>query len=225
MKKKNKILVVAAHPDDEVLGCGGSLSIHQKRGDKIFLLFMTNGVSSRNNYEANEIKKRKEMAKIVSKKLDVKKTFFLDFYDNELDKTSLLTITKKIEEVLKVVKPNLIYTHSFGDLNIDHQKTFEATMTACRPQPNFYVKEIYSFEIPSSTGWHHHKLKKFSPNLYIDISKEYFNKKKLLKIYSKEMRKKPHARSVEAVMNLSKYRGSQVGLFNAEAFELIRLIK
>lgn len=222
---KNKILVVAAHPDDEVLGCGGSLSIHQKKGDKIFLLFMTNGVSSRNNYKANEIKKRKQMANIVSKKLDVKKTFYLDFYDNELDKVSLLTITKKIEEVLKVVKPNLIYTHSFSDLNIDHQKTFEATMTACRPQPNFYVKEIYSFEIPSSTGWHHYKLKNFSPNLYIDISNEYLNKKKLLKIYSKEMRKKPHARSIEAVMNLSKYRGSQVGLFNAEAFEVIRLIK
>lgn len=225
MKQKNRILVVAAHPDDEVLGCGGSLSIHQKQGDKIFLLFMTNGVSARNNYATNEIKKRRKMSNLVSKKLNIKKTYYLNFYDNELDKVSLLTITKKIEEVLKVIKPNLIYTHSFGDLNIDHQKTFEATITACRPQPNFCVKEIYSFEIPSSTGWHHYKLKNFNPNLYVDISKTYLNKKKLLKIYSKEMRKKPHARSLEGIMNLSKYRGNQVGLSNAEAFEIIRFIK
>ena len=150
---------------------------------------------------------------------------FLDFPDNELDKISLLTITKKIEKIIYKIKPTLIYTHSFSDLNIDHQKTFEATLTACRPQPKFSVREIYSFEIPSSTGWHHYKIKKFNPNLYIDITKIIKKKSELLKIYSKEMRKEPHARSIKGLLNLSRYRGNQVGLKNAEAFEVIRILK
>ena len=165
------------------------------------------------------------MAQMVSKKLNIKNTFFLDFADNELDKSSLLTITKKIEKIIFKIKPTLIYTHSFSDLNIDHQKTFEATLTACRPQPKFSVKEIYSFEIPSSTGWHHYKLKKFYPNLYVDITNVIKKKIELLKIYSKEMRKPPHARSIKGLLNLSSYRGNQVGLKNAEAFEIIRIIK
>ena len=225
MKLKNKILVIAAHPDDEAIGCGGTLAIHQKKGDEIYLLFMTNGVSARNNYSNNEILKRRKMADTVSTQLNVKKTFYLDFQDNQLDKVPLLMITKEIEKIVKKIKPKLIYTHSFADLNIDHQKTFEATITACRPQPNFSVKEIYSFEVPSSTGWHHYKLKNFNPNLYIDITKVCLKKKKLLNIYSKEMRKSPHARSVEGIINLSKYRGNEVGVVNAEAFEIIRLLK
>jgi len=225
MKKKNKILVIAAHPDDEVLGCGGSLILHKMKKDEINVVFMSNGVSSRAKKNYLEIEQRKKMAIKVSKKLDIKNTLFLDFPDNELDKVSLLTITKKIENIIFKIKPNLIYTHSFSDLNIDHQKTFEATLTACRPQPKFSVKEIYSFEIPSSTGWHHYKLKRFNPNLYIDISKTIKKKNELLKIYSKEMRKAPHARSMKGLENLSRYRGNQVGLKNAEAFEVIRILK
>lgn len=186
---------------------------------------MSNGVSSRSKENFSEVIKRKKMAQMVSKKLNIKNTFFLDFPDNEMDKISLLTITKKIEKIIFKIKPTLIYTHSFSDLNIDHQKTFEATLTACRPQPKFSVKEIYSFEIPSSTGWHHYKLKKFNPNLYVDITKIIKKKCELLKIYSKEMRKPPHARSIKGLLNLSSYRGNQVGLKNAEAFEIIRILK
>lgn len=225
MKKKNKILVVAAHPDDEVLGCGGSLILHKKNKDDIYLLFMTNGVSSRSNKSKTQIEQRKRMAETIGKHLNVKKIFFLDFPDNELDSVSILKITKKVEEVLFKVKPKIVYTHSFSDLNIDHQKVFEATLTACRPQPNFFVKEIYSFEIPSSTGWHHYKIKKFNPNYYVNISKIFKEKKKLIKVYSKEMRKAPHARSFDGLRNLSRFRGNQVGVNYAEAFEIIRLLK
>ena len=144
MQKKIKILVIAAHPDDEVLGCGGSLILHKMKKDEINVVFMSNGVSSRAKKNYLEIVQRKKMAIKVSKKLDIKNTFFLDFPDNELDKVSLLTITKKIENIIFKIKPNLIYTHSFSDLNIDHQKTFEATLTACRPQPKFSVKEPLS---------------------------------------------------------------------------------
>ena len=224
MIRKNKVLVIAAHPDDEVLGCGGSLVLHKIRKDEISVIFMSNGVSSRSKENYSEIIKRKKMAQMVCKKLNIKNAFFLDFPDNELDKISLLTITKKIEKIIYKIKPTLIYTHSFSDLNIDHQKTFEATLTACRPQPKFSVREIYSFEIPSSTGWHHYKIKKFNPNLYIDITK-IIKKSELLKIYSKEMRKEPHARSIKGLLNLSRYRGNQVGLKNAEAFEVIRILK
>ena len=225
MIRKNKVLVIAAHPDDEVLGCGGSLVLHKIRKDEISVIFMSNGVSSRSKENYSEIIKRKKMAQMVCKKLNIKNAFFLDFPDNELDKISLLTITKKIEKIIYKIKPTLIYTHSFSDLNIDHQKTFEATLTACRPQPKFSVREIYSFEIPSSTGWHHYKIKKFNPNLYIDITKIIKKKSELLKIYSKEMRKEPHARSIKGLLNLSRYRGNQVRLKNAEAFEVIRILK
>ena len=136
----NKILILVAHPDDELLGCGATISKHSDNGDKAQIVFLADGFSSRKG-DNNRI----NSAKKVSKILNCKSPIFLNFSDNQLDTIPLLKIVKKIEKVIESFQPNIIYTHHFGDLNIDHQVTHRAVMTACRPQPDFCVKEIYSF--------------------------------------------------------------------------------
>ena len=138
----------------------------------------------------------------------------------------LLEIVKKLEKVIGDFQPNIIYTHHFGDLNIDHQITHKAVMTACRPQPNFCVKEIYSFETLSATHWQSSSMgNAFSPNCFIDVSDLVDIKMKALQCYDSEMRATPHVRSYKSVEILSKLRGNLVGVENAEAFFLERLVK
>tara|TARA_B100000686_G_C16788562_1_gene976998 strand:- start:270 stop:935 length:666 start_codon:yes stop_codon:yes gene_type:complete len=219
-----KILTIAAHPDDEVLGCGGTLLKHRKNNDEIYIIFLADGVSSRENYKLKEITARKKQAKIVGKKIKAKKLYFLNLPDNKLDSIPLLNLIKKIEKIIKVIRPNIIYTHSYCDLNIDHRRAFEATMTACRPDKKSPIEEIYSFEIPSSTNLHHPKSMIFKPNYYVDISSQIKLKKNLLEVYKNELKKKI-SRSIKNVITLSKTRGSQSGCDYAEAFEVVRILK
>ncbi len=151
----NKVLIIAAHPDDEVLGC----TVH--------VLFMTNGLGSRVESSSEDVLNRQSMAYQSADILGVKSLTFLDFPDNSMDSIPLLNVVKKIEEEVNNFQPEIIYTHYIGDLNIDHQITHKAVMTACRPQPNFCVKEIYCFEVLSSTEWTINNL--FSPNCFVDI--------------------------------------------------------
>ena len=139
----NKVLVIAAHPDDESLGCGGTIKKHTNNGDRVRVLYMTDGESSR-NYKKRSIKKRIKSAMQSKKILGIEETKFLNFPDNEMDKISLLKIVKKVEKYLNLFKPTIIYTHHHGDLNIDHRITFQAVMTACRPQPGSIIKQIFS---------------------------------------------------------------------------------
>ena len=150
--KKKKILVVAAHPDDELLGCGGTLALLSKK-NKIFTLFFTDGVSARKVKNSKNVEKRKENSLKSLKIIGIKKSKFLNFPDNELDKVPLLKITKEIEIIIKNFKPDTIFTHSNADLNIDHEIISRAVVTATRPKPNFCVKNILLFETLSSTEW------------------------------------------------------------------------
>ena len=220
-KKMNKILVIVAHPDDETLGCGATIAKHTKNGDKVQVVFVADGFSSR------EVKngERNLPATEVAGVLGCENPIFLDFPDNQLDVVSLLEIVKKIENIINDLQPNIIYTHYFGDLNIDHQITHKAVMTACRPQPDFCVKEIYSFETLSATHWQSSSMGAFNPNYFVDVSDFMKKKMKALQCYDNEMRKAPHARSYESVENLAKFRGSLVGVNYAEAFLVERLIK
>ncbi|MDA7539359.1 PIG-L family deacetylase [Akkermansiaceae bacterium] len=147
------------------------------------------------------------------------------FPDNALDSVPRLEIARSIESVISDIKPDVVYTHHPGDLNIDHRYAYEATMTACRPQPESSVKEIYSYEVPSSTAWmgtSHGR--HFTPNLDVEIT-DYLNcKMKALMEYEEEMRISPHARSKEALEHLARWRGSQVGLLAAEAFTVERKV-
>ena len=162
----SKILVVAAHPDDEVLGCGGTIARHIHNGDKVQVVFLADGFGSRKNGS-----NRDASANEASKLLGCETPIYLNFPDNQLDSVTLLNIVKELEEIIGNFLPSIIYTHHYGDLNIDHQVTHRAVMTACRPQPNFCVKEIYTFEILSATHWQSVSMGGlFSPNYFVDVS-------------------------------------------------------
>jgi len=222
---KKTILIVAAHPDDEVLGCGGMISKYGSMGVDIHVIFMTNGSSSRKESNSQVIIKRKKSAEYAAKLLGINSITFCNFPDNKMDSIPLLKIVQKIEEIVKNIQPSIIYTHHIGDLNIDHQLTHKAVMTACRPKPEFCVKEIYSFEIPSSTEWQTPGHLSFLPSVYLNITDEMDIKRNALESYFDEMYQPPHARSIENVVNLNALRGNSVGVIYAEAFMLIRSVR
>jgi len=217
----NNVLVVAAHPDDEVLGCGATIARHVYNGDQVRVVFLADGFSSRESD-----KDRDDSAEKASKVLGCQQPVFLRFPDNRLDSVSLLEIVQKIEEVIYSYNPSIVYTHHFGDLNVDHKIAHKAVITACRPQPSLCVKEVYSFETLSATHWNSPSMgSAFNPNYFISVG-EFIDKKiEALRCYDKEIRDYPHARSYEAVESLLQLRGSTVGLNKAEAFFVERLIK
>jgi len=227
----NKILIVAAHPDDEVLGCGGTIARLAREGNVIYTLILGEGITSRDEARdkakrAKEIRKLKYQAERANNMLGVKKSFIFDFPDNRFDTVPLLDIIKIVEKVKKQLDPDVIFTHSRGDLNIDHRITFESVLTASRPVKKERLKELYSFEVPSSTEWSAAKISDyFKPNLFIDISNTLKLKVEALKVYSLEVRDFPHPRSPEAIEIIAKRRGIEAGLTAAEAFEIVRLIR
>lgn len=218
------ILVVAAHSDDEALGCAGTISKHIASGDKVHVLYMTDGVGSR-SISVDEVEKRKVSAQMACDILDVTSMTCFNFPDNKMDSVPLLDIVQAIEKVITKLQPGIIYTHHIGDLNIDHQVVHKAALTACRPQPDFCVKEIYSFEVLSSTEWQTPGFHAFVPNVFVDISDYIEIKKKVLDVYSEEMRHLPHSRSIENVLRLCELRGNAIGERFAEAFMSVREIK
>ena len=220
-----KILVVAAHPDDEILGCGGTMAIHADRGDEVYVVFMTDGVSSRGSKDSllENINQRKLSAMKACKEVGAQEPKFLSFPDNQMDSCSLLEITQGLENIINKIKPEVIYTHHDKDLNVDHRLTHQAVMTACRPHPNNFISEIYSFEVLSSTGWNSTSVENiFLPNVFIDLTKAWERKMRALSFYNYELKSYPHARSYKGVKSLAVFRGISVGLEYAEAFHLIR---
>lgn len=221
-----RVLVVAAHPDDEVLGCGATIAKHANNGHEVYIVFMADGVSSRQNISAEgELKNRNKQAVMASEILGLNPPSFLDLPDNKMDTVAFLDVVQKLEKIIDEIKPSIIYTHHPGDLNIDHKITFQAVMTVCRPQPDYYVREIYSFEILSSTEWAPPSVNTaFIPNYFVDISNTIGSKISALKMYEDELRKFPHSRSIEAVRALTRYRGVSVGMSDAEAFTVQRIL-
>ncbi len=224
-----KILVVVAHPDDEVLGCGGTLLKSAEKGAKIKTVIVSEGVSSRSHKDSASLEKQKkrrvESSIKVNKLIKGSKIVNLNFPDQKLDTIAMLRITQRIEKEIENFSPEVIYTHHHGDLNLDHRIVNNATITACRPMPNSSIREIFTFEILSSTDWKAQgENNQFVPNYFNDITKYLEKKIKLLKIYKNEMRKWPHSRSFENVRFLAKTRGAAVGCKAAEAFQLVRSI-
>ena len=226
-----RVLVVAAHPDDEILGCGGTMALHSQRGDEVYVLILGEGVTSRDEKRDRE-RREKEIAELkhqveaANKIVGTKKTFLFDFPDNRFDSVALLDMVKTVETIKKRVNPDIIFTHHQGDLNIDHQITFRAVMTAFRPMRGEKAKEVYSFEVPSSTEWNAPiPASYFMPNYFIDVSNTLELKIKAMKEYKSEIMEYPHPRSPEAIRIYARFRGIQVGLEAAEAFEVIRMIR
>lgn len=219
------VLVIAAHPDDEALGCGGTIAKHISQGDEVHMIFMSDGVNSRSNVSEKNLKSRKEISKIALTKLGITSSQYLDFPDNKMDSIPLLDIVQKLEPIIKQLKPSIIYTHNHSDLNIDHQLTNSAVMTACRPLPNSSVREIYGFEILSSTEWSNDQKTSFNPKFFVDITHYMPKKLSVLNEYNAEMRAPPHSRSIKHIEALAQHRGYSVGVDMAEAFEVYRIIK
>ena len=232
------ILIIAAHPDDEVLGMGGTIAKHTSQHDTVSIIYMATGITGRrelseSEYEIKNIPKKiqedwqQEIGKLrqdankSARLLKVKNVKFFDFPDNEMDGIHLLKVVKVIEKEIKSAKPDRIYTNHYGDLNVDHKVVYNATLVACRPT-NFPVKEILSFEVLSSTEWGYPY--NFNPNYFINVEKYVGEKIKAMKLFESEIRKFPHPRSPENIEHVVRRWGSVSGFKAAEAFELIRRI-
>lgn len=225
-KNKHTVLVVVAHTDDETLGLGGTIAKHVDNGDIVYGISMTDGVGARDIDNEGEVKNRALSSMSAGKILGLTWIEGGSFPDNAMDTVPLLAVAKVIEKVKSLINPTIVYTHSSADLNVDHRVVSQATLTAFRPQPNEVWEEIRTFEIASATDYGHKAITNlFYPNLYVDIKKTWQKKLAALSEYKMEMRDSPHTRSLEGLENLAKLRGNQVGLYYAEAFEIIRKIE
>ncbi len=222
----NSVLVVAAHPDDEVLGCGGAMARHRAEGARVSVLLMADGVGAREPAgRAKELAERQAAARRACGKLGVTDLTLLAYPDNRMDEVALLDIVQDIEKVIGICQPNVVYTHHGGDVNIDHRRVHDAVVAACRPQPGFCVRTLLFFETLSSTEWRPAaSAPAFLPNWFVDISDYMQQKQAALAAYADEMRPFPHPRSAEAVGHLAGWRGATVGVLAAEAFEVGRVL-
>lgn len=216
------VVVVAAHPDDEVLGCGGTLAKHAQAGDDVHVIFLADGVGSRGVEAHGDRDAREDAARQSCEILGLNPPQFLRFCDNRMDELPLLEVIQPLEKLLDKIGPYVVYTHHGGDLNIDHRVTYQAVMTACRPLPDSRINTIFTFEVLSSTEWAVGVSTQFRPTRAVDISDQAGIKLDALKCYQAELRDFPHPRSIEAVVCLSKTRGAQFGLDAAEVFAVER---
>jgi LmbE family N-acetylglucosaminyl deacetylase len=224
------VLVVAAHPDDEVLGCGGAIARHSQQGDAVNILILAEGATSRGvnrdveQWQA-ELSHLARSALQASQLLGAMPPQLHSFPDNRMDGCDLLDIVKVVETAIQDYQPELVYTHHNGDVNVDHRRIHEAVVTACRPQPAHPVNTLLFFEVPSSTEWQPpSSAPAFNPNWFVDVSDTLPRKLEALALYESEMRSWPHPRSLEAVKHLAHWRGASVGIEAAEAFIAGRVI-
>jgi LmbE family N-acetylglucosaminyl deacetylase len=223
-----KILIIAAHPDDEVLGCGGTISRLVKEGHEAYTLVLGEGITSR---DASRQREKREQELVQLKKqvheadavIGIKEVFADDFPDNRFDSVPLLDIVKVIETIKNKIKPGIVFTHAEQDLNIDHQITYRAVLTAVRPTAGETVKEIYSFEVLSSTEWNFPL--RFSPDVFFDISETIDIKLAAMEKYRSELKEYPHPRSIKGIRLNAEHWGMKTGLKYAEAFKLVRMLK
>ena len=208
------ILVIAPHPDDEVLGMGGTIKKLSKK-NKIILCVVSEGATAQYK-DKKMIKVRRDSCKKTAKILGISQTLFLDYPDMRLN-LSHLDINKKLEEIIEKYKPEIVYTAPKNDLNLDHQVVFNSTLVACRPKSG--VKQILCYEIQGNTKV------PFVPNVFENIEKEFSYKIKGFKMYKSEIEEFPNPRSIIAIENLAIMRGIESGFKKAEAFELIKKIK
>ncbi len=222
----NRTLIIAAHPDDEVLGCGGAILKLTRAGAEVHLAFLADGIGARNPDPAQrraELARRRAAAEAAARILGVASLSFDDLPDNRLDSIPLLDITQKVEALIDQHRPTTLFTHHAGDLNIDHRRTHQAVITACRPQRGHPVRTLLCFEQPSSTEWQPPGSGlAFTPHWFVDISATLAGKLAALEAYAAELRDWPHPRSRQGIEHLARWRGASVGCDAAEAFMLAR---
>lgn len=220
------VLIVAAHPDDELLGVGGTVRRLTNEGVCVRAVILAEGLTSRGDKRMDtsqsELEELKKDACAAAKEVGYTSIDFCGFPDNRMDGIDLLDVVKLVSGYVEKYHPDTIFTHHHGDLNIDHRITCKAVLTACRPVGEYCVKRIYAFETPSSTEWNYLYQEPFTPNVYIDVTDTLEAKIRGMACYRTESTVYPHPRSPEALRALAQYRGSNVGFRMAEAFELLR---
>lgn len=227
---KKRILIIAAHPDDEVLGCGATIARHAQCGNEVHVVILAEGITSRDKrrnrkQRTTDLSALAQAAHMAKDILGATSLNLLDFPDNRMDSLELLDVIKVIERHIDTIRPEIIYTHHAGDLNIDHRIVHQAVATACRPQPDHPVKLLLFFEVPSSTEWQPPaSATAFNPNWFVDVTDTLMKKLKAFEAYHTEIRPWPHPRSAQAIEYLARWRGSCVGVDAAEAFVLGRNI-
>jgi LmbE family N-acetylglucosaminyl deacetylase len=224
------VLVIAAHPDDEVLGCGGTMARLAQEGHQVHIAIMGEGITSRHSQrseaDARQLSRLHQQANAAATKVGAKEVCLFKLPDNRLDTVPLLDVVKLLEDLVEKLKPEVIYTHHPGDLNIDHGVVHRAVLTATRPMIGQPVREIYAFEVPSSTEWAFQRIApSFHPNVFVDIGSTLEAKIAALACYDTETRAFPHPRSPDALQAIARRWGSVVGCHAAEAFELVRSIR
>jgi LmbE family N-acetylglucosaminyl deacetylase len=221
------VLVVAAHPDDEVLGCGATVAGMSAKDD-VHIVILGEGLTSRSETRrpSPDMTGLHEDARTVAEMLGARSVRVKNLPDNRFDELALLDVVKVVESVVDELKPGVIFTHHPGDLNVDHQVTFRAVLTATRPVLGCPVRDIMAFEVASSTQWaFQHISPSFRPNVFVDVEKTIQRKVAAMEAYHTEARPFPHPRSSEALLAQARWWGATCGLQYAEAFELIRSIR
>ena len=222
---RNKVLIVAAHSDDEVLGCGGTIAKLAKQGDEVAVIFMTNGVSSRHEKdELIKIQERKLHSEHAAKILGISQITQFDYPDNCMDTVPLLHVTQYIEDEIRKFQPEIVMTHFTNDLNIDHSTVARATLTATRPLAGSPIKKVIGFEVNSSTEWAF-DAPHFKPNYFVNISETFNLKIDAMRAYESELRASPHPRSLKGIETLAALIGNASGYDYAEAFIIYRLME
>lgn len=217
------ILVFAPHPDDEMIGVGGTIIKSIKNGSNVFVCVVTKGIKPLFSNERTE--KNRNDCIVCHKSVGIKDTIFLDFPSVMLEEQHRYEINAKMLEIVKKIKPDEVYIPHIGDMQKDHQIVAESAMVALRPKYSFAPKRILAYETLSETGWHIPNVQNaFIPNVFIDISFQLNEKLKALKIYTSQIEDFPNARSLEAIKALAQYRGAVMNVRAAEAFMLVREI-
>ena len=224
------ILVIAAHPDDEVLGCGGTIRKLVDTGLRVHVAILGEGITSRSGKReeasCDALDRLHADSRRAGELLGASEVLNLGLPDNRFDTVPMLDVVKLIEEIVGRVKPSTVYTQHGGDLNIDHQVTFSATLTATRPMGGVTVREVLAYEVASSTEWAFQKFAPtFTPNVFVDISATLDTKIEAMQAYESEARSFPHPRSPEALRAQAVRWGAVNGVDAAEAFELVRSLR
>lgn len=224
------VLCVVAHPDDEVLGVGGTLARHAAMGDRVVVCILSDGVTSR--YDANEqaaaeeIEQRRKRARAACDEIGVDEISVHGFPDNQFDSVPLLDIVQAIETEVEEHDPTHVYTHHYGDLNVDHELVCRATVTATRPLPESSIESVRAFETLSSSEWSVPSVENgFQPQMFVDVSDHLEAKLEALRTYETELREPPHPRSVDIVRRNAQVWGAKAGLAAAEPFEVLRAVQ
>lgn len=224
------ILVIAAHPDDEVLGCGGTIARRAGEGHDVYIAILGEGITSRyeNQDDADQalVESLATVSREVGAFLDAERVYLDDFPDNRFDTVPLLDVVKSIEDLIDMVRPEVVYTQHGGDLNIDHNVVYRATLTATRPMVECPVRKVYAYEVASSTEWAFEEFSPpFRPNTFVEIENTLDQKIEAMQMYETEARPYPHPRAPKSLRSIARNWGRTAGVQAAEAFELVRSVE